>query len=65
MPLIALEGGGVLTRGGKSGLVIVGRPVPVVAERVVKPGPPVPAATERLVKPGPPLLVVREELVKP
>lgn len=51
MPLIALEGGGVLTRGGKSGLVIVGRPVPVVAER--------------LVKPGPPLLVVREELVKP
>lgn len=42
-------------RGRKSGLVIVGRPVPAATERLVKPGPPLPAVTEGVVKPGPPM----------
>ena len=36
--------------------MIVGRPVPVVAEGVVKLGPPVSVVAEGVMKPGPPLL---------
>ena len=50
-------------RGRKSGLVIVGRPVPAATERLVKPGPPLPAVTEGVVKPGPPLLRVNRRIL--
>ena len=45
--------------------MIVGRPVPVVAEGVVKPGPPVSAVAEGVMKLGPPVSAVAEGVVKP